>query len=219
MDNRLLQRLAIFGIMGGVLMLFGDLCFYMTAISGEDFINTPVMASMSTQRLIIGGVAGPLAGLLYALGAMIFYVAFRDFDKRLARITAALFVIMFVVGGAYHSIYTTYGFVPANDLSEISDKISALINALQRVSFVIGLAASFLFIYMVLRYKTVFPKWIIIFTPTFWTLLNGPIAPFIPYPAGSVIIGGWINLCFIAFFTLCAVLFSNAHHSPKVEKQ
>lgn len=203
METGLARRLAAFGIMGGLLMFFGDLCFYMLPISGADFLRTSVMNTMDTKRLIMGGAAGPLAGLLYGLGAMMFYVGLKKHNQRLARITAGLFAVMFVVGGAYHSIYTTYGFVPADDLSGMSAKITALIDSLHAVSFITGLSASFLFIYMVLRYDTVFPKWIIVFTPTFWTLLNRPVGPFIPYPVGSVIIGGWINLCFIVFFTLC----------------
>lgn len=211
MKINLTQRLAIFGIMGGLLMLFGDFCFYMTAISGEDFLRTSVMNTMPTNRLIIGGVVGPLAGLLYGLGALMFYMVFKDHNKLLARILAGLFVIMLVVGGAYHSIYTTYGFVPDIDPNGIADKISALIGALQQVSFVAGLTGSFLFIYLVLRYNSAFPKWIIFLTPTFWTLLNGPIAPYIPYPFGSVIVGGWINICFVLFFTLCFFLLGKSN--------
>ena len=210
MNYHFMQRLALFGVMGGMLMLFGDMCFYLYPISGADFSSAETMRTMPADRLIIGGVVGPLAGLLYALGATMYYLAFRDFDKRLARVMTALFIVMFVVGGAYHSIYTTYGFVSPNDLRGTAEKISALIGALQKVSFVAGLSGAILFIYMVLRYKTVFPKWIIIFTPTFWTLLNGPLAPYIPYPAGSVIVGGWINICFILFFMLCYFIFGKA---------
>ncbi len=218
MNHHFMQRLALFGVMGGLLMLFGDLCFYWLPMSGADFLRLDVINTMPPERLIIGGVVGPLAGLLYALGSMIFYLAFRDHDKRLARIMAGLFVVMFVVGGAYHSVYTTYGFVPPNDLFGITQKISALINAMQKVSLVAGLGASFLFIYMALRYKTVFPKWIIVCTPTFWTLLGGPIGPFVPYPMGSAIIGGWINLCFIVFFMLCYFVFSKSQISGGVNE-
>lgn len=210
MNTYFMQRLALFGVMGGMLMLFGDMCFYMSSVSGANFSSPQIMRGMPAERLIIGGVVGPLAGLLYALGATMYYLAFRDHEKRLARIMTALFVVMFVVGGAYHSIFATYGFVPPGDLLGTTAKISALINALQKVSFVAGLTGSILFIYMVLRYDTVFPKWIIIFTPTFWTLLNGPLAPYIPYPAGSVIVGGWINICFILFFMLCYFVFGTA---------
>lgn len=210
MKINLSQRLAIFGILGGLLMLFGDLCFYMTPISGEDFLRTSVMNSMPTNRLIIGGVVGPLAGLLYGLGALMFYLVFKDHDKLLARILASFFVVMFVVGGAYHSIYTTYGFVPDADINGIAAKITALIDALQQVSFVAGMSGSLLFIYLVLRYECALPKWIVFLTPTFWTLLNGPIAPYVPYPMGSVVVGGWINICFILFFTLCFFLLANS---------
>jgi len=208
MQTGFIIRLAAFGMMGGLLMLFGDMCFYLRPISGADFINNSLMNTVDTDRLIIGGVVGPLAGLLYALGSMMFYLAFRDHNKLLARMVTTLFVVMFVIGGAYHSVYTTYGFVGNGDIYYTAERIAGLIKAMQRVSFVAGLGGSALFIYMVLTYKTIFPKWIVIFTPTFWTLLNTPLAPYIPYPAGAVIIGGWINICFIAFFGLCYVVFS-----------
>ena len=217
MPIKFLIQLAGFGILGGLLMFFGDLCFYLRPISGVDFIENSLMNTVPTNRLMIGGVVGPLAGLLYALGSMMYYLAFRDHNRLLARMVTTLFVVMFVVGGTYHAIYATYGFVGNNDIYNIVGNISALIGALHKLSFVAGLSGSILFIYMVLKYKTVFPKWIIIFTPAFWTLLNGPIAPYIPYPAGAVIIGGWVNLCFIAFFALCAFIFARAEkHQMKL---
>ena len=208
MTSKFMVQLAAFGIMGGLLMFFGDMCFYLRPISGADFIADPMMNTVPTDRLIIGGVVGPLAGLLYALGSVMYYLAFQDHNRLLARMVTTLFVVMFVVGGSYHAVYTTYGFVGDGDIYYTAERITGLIKAMQRVSFVAGVSGSALFIYIVLKYKTVFPKWIIIFTPTFWTLLNGPIAPYIPYPAGAVVIGGWINLCFIAFFGLCYVLFA-----------
>lgn len=208
MTSNFMVRLAGFGIMGGLLMFFGDMCFYLRPISGANFMADPLMNTVATDRLIIGGVVGPLAGLLYALGSLLFYFAFSDHSRLLARMVTTLFVVMFVVGGAYHSVYTTYGFIGNGDIYYAAERITGLINAMQRVGFVAGLSGSVLFIYMVLKYKTVFPKWIVILTPTFWTLLNGPIAPYIPYPVGAVVIGGWVNLCFILFFTLCAFIFA-----------
>lgn len=216
MPIKFLIQLAGFGILGGLLMFFGDLCFYLRPISGADFIDNALMNTVPSNRLIIGGVVGPLAGLLYALGSVMYYLAFREHNRLFARMVTSLFVVMFVVGGTYHTIYATYGFVGNGDIYNTAGNISALIGALQRLSFVAGLSGSLLFIYMVLKYDTIFPKWIVLFTPTFWTLLIGPIAPFIPYPAGAVIIGGWINICFILFFALCAFVF--AREGKRIDK-
>ena len=216
MQTRFLARIAGFGIMGGLLMFFGDLCFYLRPISGADFMADQLMNTVPTNRLMIGGVVGPLAGLLYAVGSMMFFMAFNPHNRLLARMTSTLFVVMFIVGGTYHAIYATYGFVGNGDIYNTAGNISALIGALHRLSFVAALLGSILFIYMVLKYKTIFPKWIVIFTPTFWTLLNGPIAPYIPYPAGAVVIGGWVNLCFIAFFALCAFIFTREQKRQKI---
>ena len=198
--NNQSRILALLGLLGGLLMLFGDLCFYMIPISGVEFLRTSVMNTMPLNRLVLGGSVGPIAGLLYALGAMIFYVEFKQYHKMMACVLAGIFVLMFIVGGAYHSIYATYGFVPDHDPDGIRMKITSLIDALQQISFITGVIGSFLFIYMVLRYKSRFPKWMIFLTPTLWTLVGNVIAPIVPHPIGSVIIGGWINICFIVFF-------------------
>ena len=203
MTRKQMRKSALYGIIGGLLMLFGDLCFYMTPISGADFSRIETMGAMPTNRLILGGVIGPIAGLFYVIGVYIFYTVFEFYNKRIAFTTWILFAIMFVFGGAYHSVYETYGFVPLDDTSGAADKITALINAMRAVSFVMGVTASILFIYMTLKEQTAFPKWIVVFTPTLWTLLGPIIGPYIPYPVGSVIIGGWINICFIVFFTIC----------------
>jgi hypothetical protein len=204
--------MAGFGFMGGCLMFFGDMCFYMVPISGTDFMRTSVMTSMPTTRLILGGSVGPLAGLLYGLGSLVFYLGLRDHNKLLARIITTLFVVMFVVGGAYHSIFATYGFVADPDLAGTTVKITALIGSLQKVSLITGIFGSVLFVYMVLRYPTVFPKWTVLITPTFWTLLNMPMVPFVPYPLGSIVVGGWINLCFMVFFAICFFVIGKDQH-------
>lgn len=203
MDIQRFKQMAMFGVMGGLLMVFGDLCFYLTPISGADFEPLATMRTMSTERLVLGGMVGPLAGLLYGLGFLMFFVAFRRHDRRLARIVSALFIIMFAMAGAYHAIHTVYGFIGAEDMLSIKPKIAALIKAMYNVSAMAAVSGTVLFAYIVLRYNTVLPKWIIIFSPVLWTLLRPGIVPYVPYPLGGVVLGSWPNLCFITFFLLC----------------
>ncbi|PHR57024.1 MAG: hypothetical protein COA43_12975 [Robiginitomaculum sp.] len=203
MDIQRFKQMAMFGVMGGLLMLFGDLCFYMSPISGADFEHIAMMNVMPTNRLILGGMVGPLAGLLYGLGSMMLFIGFRRHDRRLARIVSALFVIMLVMGGAYHAVHVMYGFIGSDDVLDLAPKITGLIVAMRDVSALAGVSATLLFTYIVLRYDTVLPKWIVLFTPVLWTLLGPIIAPHVPYPFGGSIIGGWVNICFITFFLLC----------------
>ena len=200
------RRVAGFGIMGGLLMLFGDMCFYMIPVSGADFNPTSVIMDMPLNRLILGGILGPLAGLLYAAGSILFYFIFRAYNALLARILTLLFVVMFILGGAAHSIYPTYGFIPHGDMSHMREKITALIGALNTVSIVSGVAATFLLFFMTIKYKNAYPKWLLLLTPTLWALMNPYITPYAPYPFGSIT-GGWTNLCFTVYFTVAMFVF------------
>lgn len=211
MDNvniKHLRTLALFGVLGGVLMLIGDYLFFLTPwVSGAEFQSVSAMHAMSNERLIWGAVAGPFSGMFYALGSCLFYVALKPHNKILAALISIGFVVLWILAGAFHSIYAVVGFVGEQDVGQVVPFVQALIATMGKIATVLGLAASVLFVYMVLRHKTVFPKWIILFLPTFLTLLRGPLTPLVPAPLGSIIIGGWPNWCFVGFFLLLAFLW------------
>jgi len=210
MNYKLLYVLSVLGVLGGILMFAGDMFFYFEPVSGSGFDSLRIMSGRSIKQLIIGGMLGPISGIFYALGSLIFYFAFRSISNSLSKIISSSWMAMFIIGGAYHSIYPNYGFVgrlPVEFRNGQINYVSDLIGQLYSLTFILGLVSSLLLVYIILTRKTPFPKWIIFIIPTFLTLLNNVITPYVPYPLGAIVLGGWVNICFIIFFSVCAILF------------
>ncbi len=210
MNYKLLYRLSFLGITGGVLMFVGDMLFYYKPVSGKAFDSLVTMGEQNIERLILGGMIGPIAGILYASAALIFYFAFKNISGFAAKLISGFWIIMFIVGGTYHAVFPNYGFVgrlPSEHRTVQTQYVFDLIHHLYLISFILGLISSLYLIYIILTKNTIFPKWIILITPTFLTLLNPILKQYYPYPFGAVLYGGWVNLCFILFFAVCFAVF------------
>lgn len=209
MNTPHLRNLALIGALGAAIMLIGDFLYYLTPFkSGADFSSAPAMRQMSPERLTWGAIAGPIAGLLYAIGSCVFYVALKPHNKWLAILISAGFVLMWTLAGTYHAIYAVVGFIDAADTLQLVPIVRGqLIGTMFVLGSVGGIVSSLALVYMVLRHKTVFPKWIVLCLPIVWAMLGGTIKPFIPSPFGSIVSGGWPNWCFLVFFLLLAWLW------------
>ena len=208
--NKYAFFLSLLGVIGGLLMFAGDMFFYYEPVSGIDFNSLEMMIKRDNHTLMIGGALGPVAAVFYAFGALIFYFAFTDKLRIYGKIISLSWIFMLVLGGAYHSVFPNFGFVgklPVDMRGEYIQNVSALIDMMSNMAFVLGLISSLLLAFVILFKKTIFPKWFVLLIPTFLTLLNGVIEPYIPSPFGAIIIGGWVNLCFVMFFSACAILF------------
>ena len=203
-----LRNLALFGALGGAIMLLGDYLFFLTPwVSGGDFDSVTAMYDMPAERLIWGGIAGPVAGLAYGAGSCLFYLALKGHNKPLAFLISASFIVTYALSGAAHAVFTVHGFIGASDPAQIQPLITQMVAEMGKIIVVVALLGSISFAYMVLRYKTVFPKWVLLLTPAFLSLLKPVVAPVFPAPLGSIIIGGWPNWAAVIFFLTLASIW------------
>jgi hypothetical protein len=205
-DN-IVRKLAIAGILGGILMLTGDMLFYFQISDGENFHFFKVMGQTPVFRLVIGGALGPIAGMLYALGAISIYLALKPVNHAIAALIGTCFVIMFINGGAYHAVFATFGFaarIPDTSLSsQMVKDIKTLHDMMYETSLASGILGTIFFIYLVLAKKTAYPKWIVLILPTLLSLFAN-VSKVVPYPIGGIVAGGWTNGFFIVFFVVSA---------------
>jgi hypothetical protein len=217
-SNRFILLFCLSGILGGILMLAGDWLFYFSISSGKDFHSFEVMRRMSDTRLIAGGVVGPLGAILYSLGSFSLYFAFKDINKMLALVISSLMVIMFINGAAYHTLFTTYGFIyKINDpliFAVLKHQLDSLSSVLYSIEMIAAIPATLIFYFLVLLRKTLYPKWIVFIFPTTLSLIED-VAQIIPYPFGGVIAGSWINGWFIIFFCASAYFI---HRSKSISE-
>lgn len=212
-----IQLLILSGIFGSLIMFIGDMLLYYESVSGQDYDSVSRMGEVTINRLIAGGLAGPVASIFSIIGGYLFYTLFRSVNKILAKVLFVSFAILFVFAGSYHAMFPNYGFVgrlPAPYQSEQLDYIRTYLKSINTIMYIGGTVWTLVLFYLVLFRKSIFPKWILVFTPTILILFAGIIKNYVPYPLGAIIYGGWINLSFLLFFSVCFIHFSRYKTSP-----
>ena len=205
-----LQLLSLSGILGSLLMFTGDMLLYYEPVSGLEYDSVSVMGTMSIERLIAGGLIGPIASVFSIIGGYLFYIVFRSANKILAKVLFACFAILFVFAGTYHALFPNFGFIgrlPESLQIEQLLFIRAYLKSINTVVYTCGSLFTLLLFYLVIFKKSIYPVWMLLFTPTLLILLAKTVKNYIPYPLGAIVYGGWINLCFMLFFIVCFIHF------------
>ena len=206
MNYRTLSKLALLSILGASIMLIGDFLFFLTPwVNGETFNSSDAMLTMPKQRLMVRGILGPIAGAVYGAGFFLFYTALKQFNKMIAATITALSILAYSLAGAAHLLFTLGGFPEPALTPQLDATISTMIGYISLIIIICAGLSSGLLAYMILRYKTVFPKWSILILPLILSVLEPLIRPLIPSPFGSIIIGGWPNWSAIIYFS-CLIL-------------
>lgn len=200
-----LKLLPLSGVLGGLIMFAGDQLFYFQKISGADYNSLAKMAEMPVERLIAGGIMGPLAVIFYIIGAYFLYKIFQKSNKFLAAACFFLLAVFLLFAGAYHAVFATYGFaakLPDTFSPEQVRFIDQYLSAIHTIDYVIGLIWTALFLFLLFTKKSSLKKWMVFFTPTLIILTQPLFKNLIPYPLGTIIYGGWFNLSFVLFFLM-----------------
>ncbi len=193
----------IVGILGAVLMFVGDMFLYFTIAHINDFEKeiVGILANVSINRLIIGGLIGPLAGLMYIIGFYQIVLAIKEEYKKIAVAIFILLSIGMMYGSAFHSHFTHLGIMSNFNHLEALKEAESYSMATFAMMFFPTFLAYIVLAYLILSNKTLYPKWIIFFSPIvlFWL---APLMQELPQPFLIVIGGGWSNIVFIIFFTV-----------------
>jgi len=192
-------------------MFSGDMLLYYEPVSGLEYDSVARMSTMPVQRLIAGGLIGPIASVFSVIGGYLFYLVFRSVNKALAKILFASVAVMFILAGSYHAVFANYGFIgrlPESLQIQQLLLFKAYLKSIYNLVFIFGTFWTLIFFYFVIFKKSLYPKWILLFTPTLLLLLSQSLKEYIPYPLGAIIYGGWINLCFVLFFIVSFLHFS-----------
>ena len=206
-----LQLFSLSGILGSLLMFTGDMLLYYEPVSGLEYNSVAVMSRMPINRLIAGGLIGPIASVFSIIGGYLFYLVFRSVNKVLAKILFVCFAVFFIVAGTYHAMFPNFGFIgrlPESQQIQQLLFIRTYLKSIYTLIFICGTFWTLILFYLVIFKNSLFPVWILLFTPTLLLLLSQSLRDYIPYPLGAIIYGGWINLCFMVFFIVCLIHFS-----------
>ncbi len=218
-EQKLLRLTGLIGVLAALMGFIADWLLYGGFYGGAEFfiISRKIMSAISNTRLMAGGLLGPIEAAFYIIGFGHIYLALRPGGKTLAAITFGGLSWSVIVGaGAYHSAFVFKGLLlrTQNAMADPRpDWFQALLNdaaqymhLLYNVMFILGLAATFTFLFLILFRKTLYPKWMVLFVPTLWILVLPQIAENIPAPVGGMLLGGSMNLSFLIYFVISTIL-------------
>ena len=204
--------LGIFGILGGITLLTGDMLFYYDSVNNNLFEN---MGNASNSRIIYSAVTSLLAAWFYTLGVVHVYQAFKP-TRALIKNTilicfAAITISYGVVHGAFVAIATSSKLALENNinLNEAVSLASEANNILRLIVYPIFGLLSILFITQVWKRKTLYSRWIILFFPLIPFLIQDFICKNLSGNIWIIVCGGYLNHILIIFFTASTIALWN----------
>lgn len=211
-NNFWTRVLGIFGVMGGLTLLSGDMLFYYDSFNSNLYEN---MGNASDLRIISSAVTALLAAWFYMFGVVHVYQAFKP-TKPVIKNTilicfAAITISYGVVHGAFVAIATSSKLAVENNLN-LNDSVSLAVeanNILRLIVYPIFGLLSILFITQVWKRKTLYPRWIILFFPLIPFLTQDFICKNISGNIWIIVCGGYLNHILIIFFTASTIALWN----------
>ena len=211
-NNFWTRVLGIFGILGGITLLTGDMLFYYDPTNTNLFEN---MGNASDSRIIYSAVTALLASWFYILGVIHVYQAFKP-TKPLIKNTvlicfAAITISYGVVHGAFVAIATSSKLAIENNL-DLNDSVALANeanNTLRLIVYPIFGLLSILFITQVWKKNTLYPRWIILFFPLIPFLIQDFICKNLSGNIWIIVCGGYLNHILIIFFTASTIALWN----------
>ena len=206
-----LNTALLVGLVGALFMFCGDMTLY---FSKEDYVNdgtlNPVIAIMkrvSTKRLYIGGIIGPLSAFVYCTGYYHLVLMAKPGYEALGWVLFLVNCLGIICGGAYHSHCANLGLIGRHDdacLKEVEDYLDfqkKVAFGIQTVGF-IGMSA------MIVLGLTALPRWMVILSPLVLVLMT-PLVRKLPKGPHMIICGGWTNLISVIYYAaalLCVLV-------------
>lgn len=197
----------LLGLLASLIMFAGDMFLYFTPQPIHNFEQElmGVLGSISSNRLMVGGLLGPLAAFLYCLGFYQIYLATKPAYKTIAGIIWGLLSFGIVYGGAFHAHFAHLGFVSAFGDKALIDLAETYTIWHFYIMFFPSLVAYLMLAYLIISQKTNYPRWFVLFSPIVLFWLAEPVRS-LPQPFMIVVAGGWSNLIFVLFFSISTLI-------------
>lgn len=208
----LILVLSLLGITSVLITIISDFILLGKPNSAFDFLmlGTKSMWDISSLRLTIGAFIGVVILPFQLFGLVPVYYALKPAGKILPVMTIILNAHTLLMGVAFHISYAFIGSGWNHYYEEnASLNTSALVNQfdfywmlLAIIMFCDLLFCSIVYVIVVLKGKTLFPKWMAIFNPMGIIIMTFPLVFAIPYPVGGYVGPAYLNISTMIFFIL-----------------
>ena len=211
-----LRTFGLLGIVGGLVLFVGDMLFYYDGNSTNLILN---MAHTSDFNIKASGITALVGAWLYMLGLVHVYYAFKPSTAIIKYVITASFGAILisygVIHGAYVAIAATAKLALEHNLDlELATTLASSANqGLRLIVYPVFALLSIMFITQVLKKKTYYPRWIILFFPLLPFLLQGMVSKLLSGNLWVIINGGYLNLLLVLFFSASTIALWNKQPS------
>ena len=216
-----IRVLGVFGILGGLILLAGDMLLYYDPVNMSLKQN---MGNASDFRIIASGVCALFAAWFYMLGLGQVYFAFKTTKPIFRNGTlisfGSILISYGIVHGAFLAIATsaklaTEHSLDINEAVLLSEKTNEILRLFVYPLFGI---LSILFISQVWKRKTLYPRWIILFFPLIPFLIEDLVTKYLQKDIWIIIKGGYLNIILVIFFTASTIALWNIKKSEIISE-
>jgi hypothetical protein len=215
---KLVIILSALGMLSVLITIISDFLLLGKPDSAVNFfiIGTETMWDIDPWRITLGTFIGVFALPFQLLGLLPLYFALKPAGRILPIITVIGNAHALLIGVAFHMSYAYIGrgwaLYHQNDISkEISSKMMDSFSFYWLTLLVIMsleiLLSSLVYIILVIKRKTLFPKWMAIFSQIVIILITFTVLLAFPYPIGGYIAPASINVATLIFFMITRVRY------------
>jgi hypothetical protein len=208
--------MGLIGITGVLLTIISDFILIGRPNSANAFfkLGTESMADLSQWRITIGVFLGIIVIPFQIAGLVTIYFGLKPAGKTKAVITVLTIAHTLTMAVAFHTSYAfiasgwnLYYEMGSRDL--IAEKMINRFGYYWRIIVIIMAVelvfSSLYFVFLILKGKTLYPKWMAFFSPVCVLLYMYPVIRITPKPLGGFIAPAFLNLATLVFFILSTV--------------
>ena len=202
-----LEITMVIGLIGAFLMFCGDMTLYYSKndYKHDGTLNpiTDIMKKVSTKRLYIGGMIGPLTAFLYCVGYYHLVLFTKEDYVTLGWVLFIINCLGIICGGAYHSHCANLGLIGRHDKESLKE-VENYLNFQKIVAFGIQAVGFIGMAFMIVMGWTILPRWMIILSPLVLVLFL-PLVRKLPKGLHMIICGGWTNLISVIYYVAALI--------------
>lgn len=212
-EANIVLALSLVGIFGAIITIISDLILLGKPSNGYLFfqLGTETMADLAPWRITWGTFLGVVALPFQTFGLVPLYVGLKPSGRVLPIIVVVMNAHALLMGVAFHMQYAFigsgwrlhYNADPGNTItSEMVSKFDSYWKILIIIMLIEILLSSSIYVWILLKRNTLFPKWMAALNPLCIVFFILPIIIIIPAPAGGYIAPAILNLSTIVFIIL-----------------
>jgi hypothetical protein len=174
-------------------------------------LGTESMWDIAPWRITAGAFIGVVVLPFQILGLIPVYFALKPAGRVLPVMAVIVNAHTLLMGVAFHISYAYIGSgwilhhqdeVTNVVTSDMVDKFASYWMILAVIMFLELLFSSTIYTIVVLKGKSLFPKWMAIFSPLSIVIFTFPLVFLLPYPIGGYIAPAYLNISTMIFFIL-----------------